>query len=49
MQLRLDAGTYAYQEPICSALDWTITHPTKELIYDVDFPADYEMMSNFEP
>jgi len=43
MQLRLDAGTYAYQEPICSALDWTITHPTKELIYDIDFPADYEI------
>jgi hypothetical protein len=40
---RLDAGTYAFQEPICKALDWTITHPTKELIYDMDFPADYNV------
>jgi hypothetical protein len=43
MQSRLDAGTYAYREPICNALDWTITHPTKELIYDMDFPADYDI------
>jgi hypothetical protein len=43
MQSRLDAGTYAYREPICNALDWTITHPTKELIYDIDFPPDYNV------
>jgi len=43
MQSRLDARTYVYREPICKALDWTITHPTKELIYDIDFPADYDI------
>lgn len=43
MQARLDAGTYAYREPICNVLDWTITYPTKELIYEMDFPPDYDV------
>ncbi len=40
---RIERKTYTYPDPICNSLDWTVTHPTRDLLFEMEFPADYEI------
>ncbi len=31
------------EEPICKACDWSISYPTSEFIFDIEFPENYEI------
>jgi hypothetical protein len=40
---RISHGTYEYKEPICEACEWTMTYPTAEFLFEIEFPENYEI------
>lgn len=40
---RIADGTYRYKEAFCDACDWMIIAPTRELIYEAEWPSGYEL------
>jgi len=40
---RVAAGTYEYKDPRCEACEWTISYPTAEFCFDIEFPEGYEI------
>ncbi len=43
LMARIEAGTYESKEPICKACDWSISYPTSEFLFDIEFPENYEI------
>lgn len=44
---RIEQGTYEYKEPICEACEWSISYPTAEFVFDIEFPETYEIQKYY--
>lgn len=42
-QQRVTNRTYEYPDPRCEACEWTISYPTAEFCFDIEFPEGYEI------
>jgi hypothetical protein len=42
-EVRVTRATYEYKDPRCEACEWTITYPTAEFCFDLEFPEGYEI------